>query len=190
MKKHILFLFVFFPSFLATSCWKDLLGKEHLPPVTQSGAQTFGCKVDGKIWTANGTHDLFVSVPALSGGIGHDLQRGYYFYLAARRDPSLLANDSYDDISFVINDFLQNSDININKTCPGGCGIYCPFTEISFSTPGVYCFITDSTHTGKLIFTRRDTVNRIVSGTFEFTAYDKAKNKTITITDGRFDFKE
>ena len=34
---------------------------EQLPPETQTGAFTFGCKVDGKIYTANGKDGLLAS---------------------------------------------------------------------------------------------------------------------------------
>ena len=50
------------------SCLKGLFD-EKLPKATQTGANTFGCKIDGKSWIPDGTHDLFVSIPALSASI-------------------------------------------------------------------------------------------------------------------------
>ena len=41
----------------ATSCKKNKT-EEQLPPETHVGAFTFGCKVDGKIYTANGKYWL------------------------------------------------------------------------------------------------------------------------------------
>ena len=50
-------------------------------------------------------------------------------------------------------------------------------------------FRTDSTHTGKLTITALDKANMIISGTFNFKAYNKVQNKTVTISNGRFRLK-
>jgi hypothetical protein len=47
--------------------------------------------------------------------------------------------------------------------------------------------MTSFIHTGKIQFSRIDTLNRIVSGRFEFSAIDNNTAKTINVTDGRFD---
>ena len=43
---------------IASSCKKDSPPQEQLPPETHTGAYTFGCKVDGKIYTASGKGGL------------------------------------------------------------------------------------------------------------------------------------
>ena len=47
-------------------------------------------------------------------------------------------------------------------------------------------YMTTTTYTGSVEVTRADSVNRIVSGRFSFTAVSST-GKTIKVTDGRFD---
>ena len=46
----------------------------------------------------------------------------------------------------------------------------------------------DTVHSGSLHLLRLDSINHVVSGTFYFDAYNKYLNKTVKITDGRFDY--
>ncbi|HEX4876356.1 MAG TPA: DUF6252 family protein, partial [Chitinophagaceae bacterium] len=49
-------------------------------------------------------------------------------------------------------------------------------------------FMTSATHTGTVTITKLDTVNFIVSGTFQFTASDiSGSDPPITVSEGRFD---
>jgi len=175
-----------------TSCIKNLFKEkeESLPAVTQIGANTLGCKINGKVWVPNGTHDLFVSIHALSA-YTYQSQGIKYFSISARRDPSLFnkEEDSYDDMSLDVTLPPSTGEIIINKDC-NSCGLYCPYNSLRFKIKGLFqggCYMTSSIHTGKVRFTRIDTTNKIVSGTFEFSAIDKSSGKTITVTDGRFD---
>ncbi len=43
--------------------------------------------------------------------------------------------------------------------------------------------------TGEIVISLVDTVNKIISGTFSFTATNSFQNKIIAITEGRFDGK-
>jgi hypothetical protein len=49
--------------FISSSCTKNTPApaEEQLPPETHVGAYTFGCKVDGKIYTASGSGGLLAS---------------------------------------------------------------------------------------------------------------------------------
>ena len=195
MKKLLLLIIILVCSITISvtmgSCLKDLFD-EKLPKATRTGANTFGCKIDGKSWIPDGTHDLFVSIPALSASI-YQWQGTKYFHLSARKDPSALKkkDETYDDLYFDITLPATAGEIIIDKTC-NNCGLYCPYNSIRFtikSLPYGECYITDSFHPGKIHFTRIDTLNRIVSGTFEFKAIDKNTGKTINVTDGRFDVR-
>ena len=61
-------LFIIIPLIflLISSCKKH--EDNELPPATQSGANTFGCKINGVNWVANGSNDSFYP-NALWGGI-------------------------------------------------------------------------------------------------------------------------
>ncbi len=50
-------------------------------------------------------------------------------------------------------------------------------------------YYTDAAHPGTVTLTRIDTVAKIASGTFQFTALDYQSGKTVTVTDGRFDVR-
>lgn len=187
MKKNIFFLALVVGATMI-SCVKEL--DEKLPPATQTGAQTFGCKVEGKTWIPNGTHDLFVSVKALTATL-YQRQGIKYLYISARKDPSAFNNeeDSYDDMDIDIMLPSVQGETILDETC-NSCDLYCPYSSMRLKIRGLLssgCYITDSTHQGRINFTKIDTLNRIFSGSFEFIAKDRNSGKTISVTDGRFD---
>ena len=191
MKRNIL-LVGLVAQIMMSSCIKNLFKEkeESLPAVTQTGANTLGCKVEGKVWVPNGTHDLFVSVQALSAYV-YQSQGVKYLSISARKDPSAFnkEDDAYDDLSLDVILPASTSEVIIDKDC-NTCGLYCPYSSLRFKIRGLFqggCYMTSSLYTGKVRFTRIDSVNRIVSGTFQFSAIDKNSGKTINITDGRFD---
>ena len=55
------------------------------------------------------------------------------------------------------------------------------------SINGVRQYESNENYTGKIHFTRFDTQNFIISGTFEFEAQDIFSEETVSITNGRFD---
>jgi len=190
MKQSISY-FIALIFFVISSCTKD--GMDPLPEATQIGANSFGCKVNGKVWIPNGSHSLFVSIPALSAGMYQSYQGVKHFSIDARKDPSTLntEEDSYDDLSIDIILPFSTGQAIIDKNC-FSCELYCPLSSMRLKVQGIYngaCYMTDSLHPGRINFTRVDSVNRIYSGTFEFTAIDKRSGKTISATDGRFDVK-
>lgn len=49
-------------------------------------------------------------------------------------------------------------------------------------------YITNTHYVGSITFTRVDTVNHIIAGTFAFTAENTdGSGETVRVTDGRFD---
>lgn len=165
--------------------------KKSLPEATQTGANTFGCFVNGKRWIPNGSHGLFVSIPALWGGLERDRQGQFYFALSARKDPSVMSkeDESYDDIYLEASAPLHLGEYIYNSNC-NNCSWYCLYDRLRIKVAGIYgdCYSTDSNHVGKINFTRIDTTLGIVSGTFEFRA-TSSSNKIISVTNGRFDIQ-
>lgn len=49
-------------------------------------------------------------------------------------------------------------------------------------------YITDSLHNGWIDIIKSDSVNKIISGRFEFDAYNSTDGKVYKITEGRFDY--
>jgi hypothetical protein len=71
---------------------------------------------------------------------------------------------------------------------PNHSGSYAYYIKRKFMPLGEW--ITDTQYTGSITVTRFDTVNQIVSGTFEFTAESTDHTADpITVTEGRFDVK-
>jgi hypothetical protein len=183
-------IFVLLTMMVSTGCLKDLFDAK-LPDATTTGAHIFGCKVNGKSWIPDGSHSLFVSVGALSAGISQ-WQGRKFLHISARKDPSIInkeEGDSYDDMNFDVILPANPGELIINETCTS-CGLACPYSSLRCFVKGLTnggCYMTTSTHTGKIQFSRIDTLNGIVSGTFEFSAIDTDTGKTINVTDGRFD---
>jgi len=148
---------------------------QELPPATQTGANTFGASVDGNFW-----------IPKSFGPIvGNDILQvriiaGQDFYINARNYAA-----SPTETEFEI--FLQG------VTAPG---------TYQLAAPGNYAYYvkrkltpidewkTTATYTGTVTITKVDLVERILAGTFQFTAanIDDA-SRQLTVTEGRFDIK-
>ena len=173
-------------SLLAASCKKSKPGAaltelEKLPPITQTGANTFGCLVDGKAWLPNGSKpqiggpniQVYVD-PTFQGGAfyvtGHQYQ-GPYQTVAFGSSRCVNAG-------FFTTDSMFNS-FDYKKTINGG-------TSIEFRTPenGIY-------RKGFFNISRYDLINGVFSGTFEVKLYktDGSFGDTLRITNGRFDVK-
>ncbi len=152
---------------------------QKLPPITQTGANTFGCLVDGVAWLPNGSRpqnggsniQLYVD-PTFQGGrfsiVGHQYNN---FQSKVSFGSSICTNAGYFDISLSANGIDYNRFLNNINTC-----------EFSSFDAGTY-------RRGFFNISRYDLTNGIFSGTFEFTIRSQACGDTIRITDGRFDVK-
>ena len=157
---------------LNTQCKKNheppLTELQKLPPITQTGRQTFGCLINGKAFIPGGggllTNVLRVSYDATSGGI-FSITAKYYF--------------------------ADNSSQIIHV---GTIGVNAPGTyDLQLHSPYVISYVHNSCDfntwydtpiSGTLNITRFD--NGLVSGTFSFKVAT-AVCGTIEATDGRFD---
>lgn len=162
----------------ATGCKKiDLvLTPNKLPPATMTGANTFGCLIDGKVFISN--KKLF------AGGV--ILQFNYEF-IDSNYYVILAAHNYIEDYSVAINiDKIQLSgDTTFSFSSPKTGPVYgrCGAVRNDFTVP----YSTPQNAPGELVFTKFDLVNHIASGTFWFDAVDSATGKTVQVRDGRFD---
>ena len=148
---------------------------KKLPRETESGKNTFGCRVDGKIWNTYAEHWLDNAIePEYGDG---------YFTVTAEREKGKHGGRIY----------LQLADsLGLRtRTYNGGAdGFYATYfwdekgnAEIFQTTPTGKASITltrvtpPTTPDGKAI----------VAGTFSFTATNAATGEAVEITDGRFD---
>jgi hypothetical protein len=173
--KNLILTFAFLIVFIA--CDKDdnkpKTELEKLPPATQTGAQTFGCLIDGKAF-----------IPAK---FGSNAPRAFYQFVGGSYTLGISAGKGggTELISVIIgaldilpiseNTFALKSEQSGNflaKYLIGG-GF-----DLNVTT-------TDN-NPGTIIITNFDPANFIISGTFEFSVIDNSGNE-IKITQGRFD---
>jgi len=165
--------------FSGSHCKKDKTPEEQLPPETQTGAGTFGCLVDGKLFLPKG--DPFGG-PTLSCAYQY-INGGYYFQLAA-----LNKGSSVNYGVGIFTDSLQIQEgskfILKNKNVQGEAyGLY-SISEFQ----GLTNYITNTIDTGEVVITKFDSINRIVSGTFWFDAANST-GQIKQVRSGRFDMK-
>lgn len=151
---------------MANSCTPK---KDLLPAQTTEGLNTFGCKINGKVWVANGIrNDQGTAAKAIEAEFRKLSADTFYLFIHTNADTR---------------DRVQ---LSLPK---GVAGIN--LLEYRYDRPfAIYYdnnFRLFSSNSGKVVITRLDTVNRIVSGTFEFEGEFGVTKEKVTITEGRFD---
>ena len=152
----------------------------QLPPATQTGANTFGCLLNGQPWTPsgnNGTPNLVVTYdPNYSGGA---LQIKTYRYSGAKNDVLLGIVIGAAQVSkagdYTISLNGGNGANYIDNGVPSPCNYYGEAPTLTYRK-------------GTLTLTRLDPAAGIVSGTFSFTLYQPGCD-SVRVTQGRFDKK-
>ena len=164
----------------ASSCKKDNspATEEQLPPETQTGANTFGCKVDGKIYTASGKASFLGSQTV-----------SYAFY----SDTSLSISATNSNTKFYLSIAVKyNGSVGLHFTTSyPNEGLF--IDNSNGTIPGNYnSYSTDSLLKGRINIKYFNgnisplQVGSIVAGVFEMEAKN-ANGKVIKITEGRFD---
>ncbi|MFC4263684.1 hypothetical protein ACFOWM_12385 [Ferruginibacter yonginensis] len=176
MKKYYFVIIFIGSSFIFFSCKKSKIIEDQLPPITQVGANTFGCLINGKLYTPKGfeqnkpNFDMIVD-PNNNGNV--DIR-------TFRKDGLKTSSLSFSCFNIFSSDIfiLPFSDIFPNY-----------IDDINSNV----CYFVSSQNNfrkGSLKITRYDLTNKIISGTFEFTLFDSTIScDTIHITQGRFDKK-
>ncbi len=162
---------------MLASCKKEVTS---LPGATQTGANTFGAKVNGVLWAPQG----FGPFPA------HDI-------LEARmsgRDITINARNfsaSPNETEFQLTIFNVTAPgtylLNTNVVHPNGAASYGYYVKRNITPQNEW--LTSSTYTGTVTITRIDAVNMIVSGNFEFDAGSIYNSEVLHVREGRFDVK-
>ena len=161
---------------LLLSCFLLSCEKEKLTKVTHIGANTFSCKVDGKVYVASS--ELFS--PAFTGG----------FYNSTNNNGSLSL------FSTVRSKDNNGYDILIKIPVINRLGIY-NLNSINFNevnplpiTINGNVYSTKNTNIGEVTITFIDYEKRILSGTFFFTAINTKDNSDqLVVSEGRFDIQ-
>ena len=164
---------------LLTQCQKEKADPDpasQLPPATQTGANTFGCLVNGQAWTPKGNsgyanydvvYDPTYSQGTLSVAASRFTGNGADNQIVGFSSDSLRTVGTYK----LRTGGRHQGDFNNRLTS-------CIYHSVD---KGTYC-------KGSFTITRLDYKVGVVSGTFSFTLA-KAGCDTVKITQGRFDKK-
>ena len=185
MKKCTLFLLVLlFATLLAASCKKEKAQDnptelEMLPPATQTGANTFGCLVNGKAWTVQNKDCSIICDDPFK--VFYDGANGGNLTIIGKNiDGAKPINQSI-IIGLDSTNYKNTFILNTNNA------LHLGFT---FVNNNLFIRSWDSLvmANGNVMLTKYDLANGIISGNFEFSLI-KPNNETINITNGRFDKK-
>jgi hypothetical protein len=141
-----------------------------LPPETQTGANTFGCYVNGELFVNDGT------APWMNKPVDaeyHRISTGIVLH-------------SYSPTGYI---YLVVEKSQPNVPMPISLAYYIPNGQRD-------CDYYGGENIGEIMVTKLDTVNRIISGRFQFPCYcldrfliANSNDTIINITEGRFDIK-
>ena len=154
----------------------------QLPPATQTGANTFGCLVNGQAFLPSSNFS--------SGQTPYQCNYiytngGYNFFVAGSNSDNTGGSITEIALSTTLLPISQGQTLTLQNynTAGQACG------EYAFITGGILLYSTTPRVSGQLYISKLDPVNQIVSGTFSFKAVNSTKPDTIHVTDGRFDMK-
>ncbi len=162
------------------ACKKDKTDEEQLPPITQTGANTFGCLINGKIYIPKGFEQ---NKPNFNMIVDPGFNNGSLGIITFSKNGSSTARLSFGSDSIKStgiypiylnsrSSFNYSQDVDGNQQC----------LTIGKYTPSANGWIKIAIY---------DLVNRIISGEFEFqfTNPDCNIGEPIKVTQGRFDKK-
>lgn len=175
--KYILVITTWF-LLTGASCKKSTTQEDQLPPITQTGANTFGCIVNGKVWIPKGYSGTGTPNPKISFDIynGKNIFSINTYQFENNNPAGFLSISLFDSIiSPGIFDHAEKMNFSVGWTkVLNNC-----FTP---------AFDTTVKKVGNVTITRFDETNKIISGTFN-CKFKMQMCDTIYITQGRFDFK-
>ena len=153
---------------------------EKLPKPTQKGANTFGCKINGKKWVPDGG-GLFSGIKPIRGGF-HEITS---FPVYKRGIFLRTSSQDGQDVEFFLNSW-KTGKYSLSTDTQSSPGALYPKDYGYYQSANGTTYLTSSRYTGTVTISKADTATGIVAGTFEFTVGD-TKGQTVKITDGRFD---
>lgn len=177
MKQLLLFTITFLS--LCGSCRKNRQTNpiEQLPPETTTGANTFGCLVDGKVFKPKGNPLAGPIIKAQYQFV--DGKQG--FGISAKRSDGDIRDGlgiAGDSVQVYVGIF-ELAEVRVGRFVGG-------YTYSDLNTiPGIQ-YGTTEINRGQLIITKFDTVSQIVSGRFWFDAKN-SNGQIVQVREGRFD---
>ena len=159
---------------------KTVAPLDQLPPATQSGANTFGCLVNGKVYIPRGNNGMDNNVI-----IYETAPNGANLSIRTYRYPEDTKGQNKQSISLSAGPVTKARTFSLSLPATEGTTYYADRGQAS---PCDEFFGSAIYRKGTLTLTRVDEQVGIVSGTFEFTLAQPGCD-TIRVTNGRFDYK-
>ncbi len=159
--------------------------KDPLPRATQFGANTFGCKINGKTYIPDGGGS-FSGLKPVEGGLSvistNPVIRGIYIRTYASTGERL---------QIYLSDYKPGIYTLSDDTRPFPANTYPYHYAFYQAGKGGTVYITSSTCTGTVKINKADTLTGIVAGTFSLSPCStiSGPDQAATITEGRFDVK-
>jgi hypothetical protein len=157
---------------------------DQLPPATQTGANTFGCLVNGQAFLPSGSLVGGPSLFCTYEYLNNNFDTGYFLNLSASMEVTStdIASVSIGTDSLTVSAgnhyVLQQNIVRGNASA-----------QYSISSPSYSPYYTTTNQVvGDLYLSRFDLAYQIASGTFWFNAID-ANGDTVKVTNGRFDMQ-
>lgn len=155
-----------------------------MPDATETGANTFGLKLDGQFWVPQ--KFAGINAPILNAQLTGSSQNG--LIITAQ---NFASEPTESEFQLYIKSITGPGTYPLNRNTdiyPHASGSYGYYVKRKIDPLNEW--ITSSKDTGFVAITKWDLVNMIVSGTFEFKAASiDSSAAPITVTDGRFDIK-
>ena len=166
VRLHYPFLFLLAALAGVSGCRKekDPTPLERLPPATTTGANTWGCLVNGEAWTSKGADNM-----RADWTVRDFMSVGMFF---SQRSVKLIFPDSTNNYS------IQASCWNLAENMAFRAYASVQIVYKIYSSAGVV--------NGTVCLSRVDRQAGVVSGTFEFTIVGQPGD-TLRVTNGRFD---
>jgi hypothetical protein len=188
-KKYLLFIVTIICTILITNSCKDkaivleepTITGDQLPPITQSGANTFGCLINGKVFIPKGYANNGTNNPR---GI-FDIDLNGIPYLQIRANQYENGGNQIGSFTLTI-DSINNLGVHNIYTIKKQIG----FGSTLFSNCGILPDANSHFKSGSIIITKNtsNNTNGIISGVFNFKLKIPSCD-TLFFTDGRFDIK-
>jgi len=162
-----------------SSCKKEI---DTLPEPTQTGANSFGAKVNGENWGPL-KGGILPTLPILEARFSADSS----VFINAR---NFSRTPRESEMEIYIKNLRGPGTYELNQataTYPGHSASYAFFVKRNVNVEDEW--ITGPSATGQVHITKIDWEDRILSGTFSFTANATYGSAPIIVTEGRFDVK-
>jgi hypothetical protein len=182
-------LFAFSLFIVHTGCKKEKIledpMKVELPPPTQQGLNTVGCRINGVPFVpSKGISFYAVNSPLVveyNGG-------SKFFRIVAQRFSIQESNEWRRTIIYPSATFYKEGVYSMTSEISGLNDTSSVCGTLKLFSSSYYSKVSDIVK-GTMTITRFEPELKIVSGTFEYDAYSKECRDTTRITEGRFDVK-